>query len=54
MTCDHYFEPGTVLEIALHLPEATLCGQATVRYCAQVEAEDQERYVAGLEFIFDE
>jgi len=49
MSCDIYFEPGTPIEIALHLPEATFCGKATVRYCAEVRNE----FMLGLEFNFD-
>ena len=47
---DHYFELGTVLEIAFHLPEASFYGKGTVRYCKQVRGE----FMLGLEFLFDE
>ena len=50
MSCEAALEPGTLIEIALHLPEATFCGHATVRYCAQVRGE----YVIGAEFQFTE
>ena len=54
LICDDPFETGTPLDIALHLPEASFCGKATVRYCAQIEGENEEEYVMGLEFDFDD
>ncbi len=54
ITCERYFEPGTALEIALHLPEATFCGKAVVRYCVELEADTEDEYAMGLEFDFDE
>jgi len=53
MTTDHYFKPGTRLDVALHLPEASFYGKATVRYCVEVEDETQDQYAMGLEFDFD-
>ena len=50
MGCEVAFEPGTLIEIALHLPEATFCGHATARYCVEVRGE----YMIGLEFQFPE
>ncbi len=48
LSCEVHFDPGTVLELAIHLPEMTLCGQGTVRYCARV----RDQFMVGLEFIF--
>ena len=48
MTCDRYFKPDTPLEIGIHLPEATLFGQAIVRYCM----ETPRGYMTGVEFVF--
>jgi hypothetical protein len=48
MTCDRYFEPNTHLEIGIHLPEATLFGQAVVRYCM----ETPRGFMTGVEFVF--
>lgn len=47
---DCHLEPGTPVEIAFHLPEASFYGNATVRYCE--EAQDQ--YLIGVEFDFSE
>lgn len=48
LSSDEYLQPGSVVEIALHLPEMTLCGRATVRYCAEV----RKQYMVGMEFLF--
>ena len=50
MSCDTHFDPGTCLEIALHLPEATFCGKGLVRYCA----ESRHGFMIGVEFEFEE
>jgi len=48
LSCDEHLTPGTVMEIALHQPEMTLCGRATVRYCAQI----RDQFMVGMEFLF--
>jgi hypothetical protein len=48
MSCDRYFELESRVEIALHLPEASFCGQAIVRYCM----ETPRGYMTGIEFDF--
>lgn len=48
MCCDRYFEPGTRLEISLHLPEASVYGFARVRYCM----ETPRGFMTGIEFNF--
>ncbi|UCD28370.1 MAG: PilZ domain-containing protein [Planctomycetota bacterium] len=50
MISDKPFEVDTKLEIAVHQPEATLYGMATVRHCT----ETQRGYLSGLEFDFDD
>jgi len=50
ISTDEPFEPGTPLEIAFHLPEASFYGKATVRYCTQTP----QAYLVGLEFDFEE
>lgn len=52
MKTDTYFAPQTLLDIAVHLPEQTFYGQATVCYCKQVEGESE--YLLGVQFIFDD
>lgn len=52
MKTDTYFAPGTVLDISVHLPEQTFYGQATVRYCKELETENE--YIMGVQFVFDE
>jgi PilZ domain len=49
MCGEHYFYPDTIVEIAIHLPEATLYGRAVVRYCQQTPSG----YMTGVEFTFD-
>jgi hypothetical protein len=49
LSCDRYFEPGTPVEISIHLPEATLYGAATIRYCAHTP----RGFMTGVEFAFD-
>ena len=51
MICERAFETGVELEIAVHVPEASFCGFATVRYSAQVNNRD---YLTGLQFKFDD
>ncbi len=48
MSSDRYFELETVLDIAIHLPEATLCGRGVVRYCQQTPSG----FMTGIEFMF--
>lgn len=48
LSCDEYIAPSTVMEVAVHLPEMTLCGRAVVRYCAEV----RKQFMVGLEFLF--
>lgn len=48
MQCDRYFDINTRLEVAVHLPEASFCGHAYVRYCM----ETPQGYMTGLEFDF--
>ncbi len=48
MCCDDPFIPGTRVEIALHVPEASFCGQAIIRYC-QPTGRD---YLVGVQFQF--
>ena len=52
MKTDVCFAPDTVLDISVHLPEQTLYGQATVRYCRELETESE--YLMGVQFIFDD
>ncbi len=49
-TCDDAFDPGTVLDIALHLPEASFYGQGTVRH----RVRTPRGYLTGMAFVFDE
>jgi hypothetical protein len=51
MKSDTYFEPGTVLDISVHLPEISFYGQATVRYCKEIESSE---YIMGVQFVFDD
>src|SRR5262249_14927464 len=46
MSCDQAFEQESVLEIAIHLPEATLYGNGIVRYSQQTPAG----FMTGIEF----
>ena len=48
MRCEQYLEPESRVEIAIHLPEASLCGKAIVRYCM----ETPQGYMTGLEFDY--
>ena len=52
MKTDTYFAPGTLLEISVHLPEQTFYGQATVRYCKELDTESE--YLLGVQFIFED
>jgi hypothetical protein len=47
-SCDEPLEPGSILDVAIHLPEMTLCGRAAVRYCAPVRSQ----FNVGMEFLF--
>lgn len=47
LVTDSPFSPGTVVDFACHLPEMTICGQATVKRCT----ETQKGYAVGVEFI---
>jgi hypothetical protein len=49
MCGEHYFYPETIVEIAIHVPEATLFGRAVVRYCQQTPSG----FMTGIEFTFD-
>lgn len=42
-------QPDTELAIAVHQPEKTLYGRATVRHCT----ETTDGFYVGLEFLFD-
>lgn len=48
LSTDNHLDPGTQVEIALHLPEMTLCGRANVRYCAEV----RNQFMLGMEFLY--
>jgi hypothetical protein len=48
MSCDQFFDPESILEIAVHLPEATFLGRAVVRYCMKTP----RGYMTGIEFQF--
>ena len=52
MKTDMYFAPGTLLDISVHLPEQTFYGQATVRYCKELEIESE--YIMGVQFVFED
>jgi len=47
--CDVALEPGTTLPIAVHQPEISFHGHATVRHCTPRGRGHQ----VGLEFLFD-
>jgi hypothetical protein len=49
MCCDRFFDVGTVLEIAIHVPERTLYGRGIVGYCQKTPAG----FMTGIEFDFD-
>ncbi len=52
MRTDAYFAPGTMLDISVHLPEQTFYGQATVRYCKEIESSSE--YLMGVQFVFED
>jgi hypothetical protein len=52
MKTDTYFASGTVLDISVHLPEQTFYGQATVRYCRELDVESE--YIMGVQFVFED
>ena len=47
--CDVTVDPGTTVPIAVHQPEISFHGQATVRHCTP----RGRGYLIGLEFRFD-
>jgi len=47
---DHYFEPGTVLEISCHFPENSMFGRVIVRHCRPAN----QGYLMGVQFLFDD
>lgn len=48
LSCDEHLNPGQPMEVAIHLPEMTLCGRAVVRYCAEIRGQ----FMVGMEFLF--
>ena len=50
-TTDEPFEPGTPLQVAFHLPEASFYGKGTVCHCTLTP---QEQYIVGVQFDFEE
>jgi hypothetical protein len=48
LRCDEQLQVGDSMEVAVHVPEMTLCGQAVVRFCA--EAGDD--FIIGMEFQY--
>ena len=50
LKADQSFEPGTLLDISVHVREESFFGQATVRYCQETETD----YMIGLEFVFED
>ncbi len=52
MKTDTYFEPETILDISVHLPEQTFYGRAKVRYCREIDGKPE--YLMGVQFIFDD
>ena len=48
LSCDEHLNSGQIMEVAVHLPEMTLCGRAIVHYCAEVRSQ----YMIGMEFVF--
>jgi len=50
MICEDPLESGTELEIAIHQPEASMVGNATVRHCI----ETPRGYFVGVEFNFED
>ena len=46
---DEPLEVGTTLSLAIHQPELSLHGRATVRHCSLRD----DGYLAGLEFVFE-
>lgn len=49
LSCPHYVEPETLVDIVLELAGTSACARAVVRYCQQVRG----RYMIGIEFNFD-
>lgn len=49
MSSTHYFEPGSVQEIVVHLPHATFWTKASVCYCKKIRDE----FMTGLTFMFE-
>jgi hypothetical protein len=54
VTCDRRYPPGTLMDIALHLPEASLYGRAVVRFCRELDEDLDDEYIMGFEFIFED
>jgi hypothetical protein len=50
MCGEHGYEVGTVIELALHVPEVTFFGKGIVRYSMRT----RQGRMMGVEFIFDE
>lgn len=50
VTCSHYFDPETVVELLVHTGGTSFAAEANVRYCHRVRGE----FNIGLEFIFRE
>jgi hypothetical protein len=48
MISEQYFAPETRLELAIHLPEATFCGNGIVRYVMKTPRGQ----MVGVEFDF--
>lgn len=48
--CDQPFGIDQELEIAVHQPELSLHGRATVRHCTRLRSD----YYVGLEFVLDD
>ena len=49
MSSDHYFEPGSVQEIVVHLEHASFSTKAGVCYCKKI----REEFMTGLTFMFE-
>jgi hypothetical protein len=50
LVTDHPFAVGAVIDLACHLPNVTMYGQAVVRHCIKL----QQNYKIGVEFVFDD
>lgn len=47
---EEVLDAGSLVNISVHLKEMTLFGQAIIRYCQ--ELDDDEEYILGLEFVY--